>query len=218
MGSLARGETTPHSDLESLFLVEEKTINSVEYFRLLAMTIFFLVGNLQETKLKYMNIEELKGFDDKGKNGFKIDGLQPKAGNIPTGNGRPEQKNKFILTVSELITEYTKIWNNPDPEESMKGDFTAMLGHTALLYGDVDLLQQFESAKHGMTANIARRNANHKMIQQDIRDYDFLPLETLQTVFHRVNLKSAIYRYPSNLKLTYGISSRDSWETLKKAS
>ena len=101
----------------------------------------------------------------------------------------------------------------------MKGDFTAMLGHTALLYGDTALLEQFESAKHGMTANIARRNANHIMIQQDIQDYDFLPLETLQAVFHRVNLKSAIYRYPSilifNLKLTYNISSIDSWETLR---
>ena len=109
MGSLARGETTPYSDLEFLFLVEEKTSYNIEYFRLLAMTIFFLIGNLQETKLKYMNIEELKGFDDTGKNGFKIDGLQPKAGNIPTGNGGPEQEDKFILTVSELITEYTKI-------------------------------------------------------------------------------------------------------------
>ena len=64
MGLLARGETTPYSDLEFLFLVEEKTSYNIEYFRLLAMTIFFLIGNLQETKLKYMNIEELKGFDD----------------------------------------------------------------------------------------------------------------------------------------------------------
>ena len=220
MGSLARGETTPYSDLEFLFLVEKKTSGSVKYFRLLAMTIYFLIGNLQETKLKYMNIEELKGFDDKGKNGFKIDGLQPKAGNIPTGNGRPEQKDKFILTVNQLITEYKKIWNNPHPEESKKGDFTAMLGHTVLLYGDEALLEQFESVKHSLTANVERRKATEVMIIQDVTDYDFLPLDELEKTFYKGNLKSAIYRYPSlliyNLKLLFNIVSTDSWQTLRK--
>ena len=68
------------------------------------MSVYFVIGNIKETPLKYMNIEELKNFTDNGMNGFKIDGLQQKAGNIPTGNGTKEQKNKFILTVDELMT------------------------------------------------------------------------------------------------------------------
>ena len=104
LGSLAKGEATPYSDLEFMVLVEEKTDLLIKYFELLAMSVYFVIGNIQETPLKYMNIEELKNFTDNGMNGFKIDGLQQKAGNIPTGNGTKEQKNKFILTVDELMT------------------------------------------------------------------------------------------------------------------
>ena len=100
IGSIARGETTPYSDLEFLFLVED-TANDC-YFERLAVTTYFLIGNLGETKLKYMNIEELsmdKWFDDESINGFKIDGLSPNAGNIPTGNGSEKKRNPFITTV-----------------------------------------------------------------------------------------------------------------------
>ena len=88
IGSMARGETTPYSDLEFFFLVANT--DSMTYFRRLAVTVYFIIGNLEETKLKYMNIEELsedgKWFDDMSVSGFKIDGLQKNAGNIPTGN------------------------------------------------------------------------------------------------------------------------------------
>ena len=61
------------------------------------LSVYFVIGNLQETPLKYMNIEELKNFQDNGINGFKIDGLQQKAGIIPTGKGTKEQKSSFSL-------------------------------------------------------------------------------------------------------------------------
>ena len=101
-GSLAKGEATPYSDLEFMVLVEKNTDLLIKYFELLAMSVYFMIGNLQETPLKHMNVEKQKNFTDDGMNEFKIDGLQQKAGNIPTGNGTKEQKNKFILTVEEL--------------------------------------------------------------------------------------------------------------------
>lgn len=65
IGSLPKGEATPYSDLEYLFLVEKKTEMTVRYFENLAMTSYFLIGNLGETKLSYMAIDELQGwFDD----------------------------------------------------------------------------------------------------------------------------------------------------------
>lgn len=98
IGSLARGEATPYSDLEYLFLVEHKSDDALQYFERLAVTNYFLIGNLGQTKLKYMAIKELKGwFDDRSKNGFKIDGLSPGAGNIPTGNELPEKSNHLSL-------------------------------------------------------------------------------------------------------------------------
>ena len=61
-GSLAKKEATPYSDLEYLFLVTEKSSETVEYFEKLALTSYFLIGNLVETTLEYMDIEELNGW------------------------------------------------------------------------------------------------------------------------------------------------------------
>ena len=83
------------------------------------MVSYFIMGNLGETKLSYMNIKELYGwFDDTAKNGFKIDGLAPGAGNSPSGNS-PKNRNHFIVT-PELLAERNKaILDNPDPKEAV---------------------------------------------------------------------------------------------------
>ena len=66
IGSIAYGEATPYSDLEYLFLIKNRAKKTVRYFEILAITSYFLIGNLGETKLSYMAIEELHGwFDDK---------------------------------------------------------------------------------------------------------------------------------------------------------
>ena len=201
-----------------MFLVEEKTDLLIKYFELLAMSVYFVIGNIQETPLKYMNIEELKNFTDNGMNGFKIDGLQQKAGNIPTGNGTKEQKNKFILTVDELVKKHKAVLDNPHPEESLKGDFTAMLAHTACLCGEPSLLAEFEKRRREIPVNASRRQSNLSMLQQDIKDYDFLPQHGLFETNYRANERSSIYRFPSilayNLKIFYSIESKTSWETL----
>ena len=152
IGSLAKGEATPYSDLEYFFLIKNKNPTTINYFELLAVTSYFFIGNLGETKLSYMAIDELKQwFDDKAKNGFKIDGLSDGAGNIPTGNGSKGQKNHFIVTPSELADRYKHVLHNPDPEESLRGDLTAMLAYTSPLYSyqegetDGDLLQELQN-------------------------------------------------------------------------
>ena len=142
IGSIARGEATPYSDLEYLLLVEKQTESSVQYFELLSMVSSFIMGNLGETKLSYMNVKELCGwFEDKAKNGFKIDqgvltpwidGLAPGAGNIPTGNS-PNNRNHFIITPEQLANRYKAILDNPDPE-ALRGDLTSMLTYTKSLY------------------------------------------------------------------------------------
>ena len=61
LGLMARLEATPYSDMEFLFLVEAKTDENEAYFEHLAVNVYFLIGNLRETNLKYINIEELEG-------------------------------------------------------------------------------------------------------------------------------------------------------------
>ena len=43
IGSVARGEATPYSDLEYLFLVKKKTPKTIQYFEMLALTSYFLI-------------------------------------------------------------------------------------------------------------------------------------------------------------------------------
>ena len=106
IGSLARGEATPYSDLEYLFLVDSDKKEAIQYFEDLAITNYFLIGNLGETKLSYMNVKQLGGwFSDAAKNGFKIDGLAAGAGNIPTGS-KPQNRNHFIVTPEQLADRY----------------------------------------------------------------------------------------------------------------
>ena len=77
-----------------------------------------------------MAIEELQGwFDDQAKNGFKIDGLSPGAGNIPTGNWVNQNKNCFIITPEDLAAVYEEALKNPK-EEALRGELTAMLTYT----------------------------------------------------------------------------------------
>ena len=90
-----------------MFLIEQSTPETEKYFELLAVTTYFLIGNFQETNLACMAIEELMGwFEDGAKDGFKIDGLQESAGNIPTGNGEAGSKNKFIMTSDQFLERY----------------------------------------------------------------------------------------------------------------
>ena len=145
IGSIARGEATSYSDLEFLFLLKETAHEW--YFERLAVTTYFLIGNLGETKLKYMNIEELskdKWFENESRNGFKIDGLSPNAGNIPTGNGSEEKRNKFITTVDELVAKHKEVYRDvPDRYNHLKGDLSAMLASTVLLYGSKKIVNEF---------------------------------------------------------------------------
>ena len=121
IGSMAREEATPYSDLEYLFLVEKDKPETIQYFEMLAITSYFLIGNLAETKLSYMAINKLQGwFYDTSKNGFKIDGLSEGAGNIPTGNGSEVKENHFIVTPQELADRYQGILHNPDPRITVR--------------------------------------------------------------------------------------------------
>ena len=223
IGSLARDEATPYSDLEYMFLVEDSSTERSQYFEDLAVTSYFLMGSFRETKLSTstMNIPELKGwFDDKAQNGFKIDGLGPGAGNIPTGNCADKGKNFFILTPAELIQRYKDTLNNPG-EEALRGDLTAMLtymrsfysyGESAegLLKSVVDQMSQIKPGK-------SRAEANQNMLKNDLKKFNFKPDSKLHDCGFTVDVKKGLYRFPSillfDLSILWRISGSSSWET-----
>ena len=217
MGSLAKGETTPYSDLEFLFLIERKTPESLKYFEKLAVTVYFIIGNLKETKLKYMNIAELKGwFDDKSTNGFKIDGLSVDAGNTPTGNGSTQPRYRMIKTVDEAALWYEQVFNVPD-EESVKGDESAMLSNSCHIHGEKRLHADFTSRISELFQNSARKAATRAMMANDIEKFEFLPDEKLVEIR---NVKKDLFRFPSlivfDLRQFHQIWVKDLWAVIEE--
>ena len=183
IGSIARGEATPYSDLEFLFLIEDHTEQTVCFFEMLALTSYFLIGNLCETKLSYMAIKELHGwFDDRGKNGFKIDGLTDGAGNIPTGNSI-QHRNHFIVTPKQLSERYKTILDNPNPNEALSGDLTAMLTYTVSIYSrqneENSLLHEFRNLISEFETNQERKDINMEMLTTDAKKFNFVPDDNL---------------------------------------
>ena len=229
IGSLARGEATPYSDLEYIFLLApgSKTPQTVQYFEQLALTTYFLIGNLRETKLSYMAVEELhKWFVDKSKNGLKIDGLAPQAGNIPTGNGIPKTridekpsgniptgngdpltKNHFITTPDSLAKRYEAILQNPVREDALMGDLTAMLAYMKTVYSykhpqdqdRPDILLQLKELIADMEPNEKRRAVNKEMLEKDLEKFNFKPDHNLNDRGATVDVKKDLYRFPSLL-------------------
>ena len=235
MGSMARGEMTPYSDLEFAFLLEHKEAGVEDYFEKLAVTVYFLIGNLAETHLKYMNIEELSGtvcnswlenkaqtdrwFVDTSVNGFKIDGLSPNAGNIPTGNGSEKQRNHLIATVEELVARYTEVYQQvPDYEKALKGDISAMLSSTALLYGAEHLLNDFRGKITRVQPSPKRQYASREMLLMDAEKFSFEPQKN---IMEKVNLKQKVYRFPTILTFDFKILNRlkssTCWKVLVEA-
>ena len=223
IGSMARGEATPYSDLEYIFLIEEKTQETLSYFRSMAITSYFLIGNLRETKLSYMDVDELKPwFDDCSKNGFKIDGLASGAGNIPTGRGTPETENKFIKTPEDLLRQYADVYANPVIEQAKRGDVTAMLSYMSPIYshgvGPEKLLRTLKERLRNVSKNAEREKANFEMLWNDISKFNFKPDGDISVNGYTINIKRQIFRFPSililDLAIVYKICGESSWETL----
>ena len=223
IGSIARCEATPYSDLEYLFLVDKDSDDAVRYFEVLAMVSYFIMGNLGETKLSYMAIKELHGwFDDQAKNGFKIDGLAKGAGNIPTGNSL-KNRNHFIITPEKLAVKYKAVLNNPDPDEALRGDLTAMLAYTASLYSHQNeksqLLHRFKQMIEPLPVNQSRADLNMRMLKADARKFNFVPDVRLAVKGYNCDVKKEVYRFPSILLLDIcivcGCAERTSWASLE---
>ena len=232
LGSIARGEATPFSDLEYAFIVKHDD----EYFTKLAVDSYFRIANLGESPLKCFNIKELYCKDGKGNrqsffidkppvNGFKIDGISKKAGNIPTGNRLPDGK-RLILSVDELMEVYkSSLEEEPDP--SKPGDMADLLSSSVLIlsYQNGDELykdfirkrQVYEKDK--ASVSLHARNKRLLTIKSDIENHSFIPEFEFGGVKHtQIQVKADIFRYPTllatNLRIILELDCQYPWQVL----
>ena len=109
LGSLARMEATPYSDLEWALLIERKDERCKVYFRNLTQLMHLMVINFGETILPSMDIRCLRSwfYDSVTPRGLAFDGALPQACKTPLGKreddgsvvyeliGTPEEISKF---------------------------------------------------------------------------------------------------------------------------
>ena len=228
LGSAARSEVTPYSDLEYAFIVEDNPGH--EYFRRLAIDTYFRIGNVLESPLKIFDVSEVKSNTIlktiASKNlaaGFRIDGIMPIAGNIPTGL---VDDRSFTMTVDEFMTVYELSATYPlDDEKS--GDKAEMFSSTVVVYANKEnslrLYEEVQKRRIQYESTKARfdQTFKEKRLQsflRDLRNYAFLP-EFVQYQPPRnlnVKVKADLFRYPTllanNIKICMAFTSANSWE------
>lgn len=233
LGSIARGEATPFSDLEYAFIVEHDD----PYFTKLAVDSYFRITNLGESPLKCFNVQEFHHTDSEGKrrpyfidqppvNGFKIDGISPKAGNIPTGHGLPGGK-RLILTVDELMDFYSRSLNAaPDP--NAPGDMADLLSSSVVILSHKNgealhnqFIERRKDYESEVVANcVAARNKRLETIKSDIENHNFLPEFEFGGVKHTmIQVKTDIFRYPTllatNLRIILQLDAKYPWQVFE---
>ena len=159
-------------------------------------------------------------FKDFALSGFKIDGLQKKAGNIPTGNGRRQTKNHLIVTPDELKSRYTDVLDNLDANQALRGDLTSMLKFSAIIYNYGDTVNEMHEGFRGFveTCNITkeRENMNTEMLKSDAKKFNFAPDEKLMEQGFLVDVKREL---PSilalDLSIVFNCMANNSWEMVE---
>jgi len=210
LGSVARGEATPYSDLEYAFLIENE--NERNYFTQLAVDTYFRITNLNESPLKTFNIKVENSPDCLSEIcpvGYRIDGLTPNAGNIPTGNrlGR-----SLTFTVEQAVKLYKEEVMSPSEELASLSD---LLMTSQLIYCSDDGAQlhaRFMEEIATYEKNTAQND--HKIKQKrlerlflDLQKYGFLPeFEFTTYVGKDVKVKEDIFRYITLLATNLNIA------------
>ena len=241
LGSIAKAEATPYSDLEYGFIVERES----PYFQKLAVDSYFRIGNLGETPLKSFAVEELKylkvpnadcGYrvgqlqdyrqpiGEDTSVGYRIDGITMWSGNIPTGSGI-NRKNTLTLTVDGFMKLYKEAAQEQFVELADKSD---LLSSTVVIYtneGESSPLHQsflkarqiFENGE--ASDSDAINTKRYDVFVSDMKSYTFLPefLSFKPPKNLSIEIKTEVFRYPTllanNVKMCMRLDTRFPWDT-----
>ncbi len=217
LGSLARGEMNPYSDLEFAIVIKKATEENLDYFRRLTRLLELQIISLNETKFSLLN----QGSVSPTPTGFSLDS----GGNTPLGK---EGLFELIGTAEQLAKFQEMSWFGQDLITSN------VLKTVRYIDGDKKLVEEYEKAvskildqpltlptsklnpfnKQGVTV---RQEQALQLLEGDIAEYqpNLGNQRKLQGCF---NIKAEFYRLPNSvlqeLCLFYGIAEKGTWERL----
>lgn len=183
LGSLARQEMTPYSDIEFAILISQDDTEgqNKQYFRNMTNLLHLKIINLGETILPAMAIKSLNNFygknphkddwfyDEITPRGLAFDGAMPQACKTPSGKRNPNNNiiYELIGTPSELAmyqgmtksSEEAEYWGKVEPH------LPETLLTATLIDGEEKLLNQFE-VMNWKTINSLGENFNKELAKK----------------------------------------------------
>ena len=232
LGSLARYEMTPYSDLEFAILLEDgaKTDSNLVYFRNITRYLHLKVLNLGETILPSMGITSLNDFYsgdparmwffDDGPRGFSFDGAMPWASKSPLG-----RKKSLTKEALELIKTPDEMAALQSEQQAIKEGYhlADVLATSVLITGDAELMNVYhEKVKESlqvpsdqdMWTNGSKRG--FECLNETFEDFcAHLDLNEAGKLF---NVKKELYRFPSlvlnSLTFYYYLDSHSTWDAV----
>ncbi|MBA3237117.1 MAG: tetratricopeptide repeat protein [Parachlamydiaceae bacterium] len=207
LGSFAREEMTPFSDLEFAILVKDSSRTNKEYFLALTTLFHFRILNLGETIIPSLQIKGLSWFYDTiSPRGLSFDGSMPNA--CKTAYGKQDGNAgdyELIGTVEEIIK--LQEFSNVSPEQKKailnRYHLPVILSCVAHLTGSEELTEAYqEILKVRLTQEICQERALTLMLE-DLDRFQFSFGK--EKVGQAYEIKKDFYRFPHTMldSLTY---------------
>ncbi|MCE5317853.1 MAG: tetratricopeptide repeat protein, partial [Parachlamydia sp.] len=207
LGSYARKEMSPYSDLEFVILIKEKNPETLAYFRKLVKLLEIQVIHLGETKIDILE----KGRKSPVKTGFSFDS----GGNTPLAKQR-----ELIMTPEELGYYQTDAGYDEDAILSI------VLRTVGVAVGSHDLYNRYMEVKREILSRSSEIAPGKKIREQRallfLRENlnEFAPkLDQHKKQEPRFDIKAELYRLLNfsimGISEYYGIEAVNSWDKLK---
>ena len=212
LGSMAREEITPYSDMEWAILIEEETTDSRKYFNYLAELLAIKVTSLGETVLPSLAIESLNPhytestwsfFDDITPRGFAMDGAMPEACKTPQGKRDRQGKIVFqLIQTPQHLAAY--IGQTPEGRYWVDQETTlpTVLINAILLAGDEGLLHAYRQAAWQVLQGTLQDRAQplyryimYKLLDKNLQTDEFVP--NAGDAGQLFDAKKNLYRIPN---------------------
>jgi tetratricopeptide (TPR) repeat protein len=212
LGSLARQEMTPYSDLEWAIVIEEDKASYRDYFQTMAELLSIKVTGLGETILPSLAIESLNPqyiesisqfFDDVMPRGFAMDGAMAQACKTPQGEkDRKGQKVFGLLGTPQQLAGYLAYTKEEGYgfEQHQAMTLPTVLMNADLIQGDPQLFQTYrKELQRALQATPADSKQPlyqylmHKLLGENLKD--FIP--NAGSEGQLFDAKKSFYRIPS---------------------